>query len=1228
MTFNFPADTIALESVLFRQFLMVSPETPVSDVLTLMRETQKKGSPLENVKSCGSCVLVGEEQRLLGIFTQGDMLHLNIPEKTLAEVAIAKIMTQPVITLHQSELTSLWVPLNLLQDHQINHLPILDAGDRILGIVTPNSLLQALNGAAISQQLAVSENTERWYLAVLGSQDGVWDWNLQTHEIFYSSRWKEMLGYTDSEITNQISEWEKLIHPEDLNWVIQANQDYLNQKTPFYQAEYRMQCKDGRYKWIYDRGQAVWDHNGNPIRMVGVHSDITERKQLETQLRKSEAHLSVAQRIAHLGSWEFNLETQEVTWSRETFEIFSRNPEAGSPTLAEFYQYLHPDDYLWVERSLLEVLESKQPFQADYRILHPDGTCRYVQARSELIIGMDGQSVSLAGTVLDITERKQIEQILRQRERELTTALEELQVIEEELRVQNEELYGAQARINIERQRYQDLFNSAPDAYLVTNEQSLILAANHKAETLFATPIYQLLSKRLIDFVAETDVVAFARYIYQLTHGNPVDQLEIQLQLPNQALKPVSLRVTIVQDSQGEKSLRWIIRNITQQKQVEAQLRSLSARLAVAIKSGAIGIWEWDIVSDRLIWDDRMYELYGVQPSEFTGAYEAWIKGVYPGDREPADAIMQKALEGEQEFDTEFRVIHPDGSIHFLKAYGLILRDPQGQPQQMIGINFDITEQKQVQEQLRKANDQLLLTNAELARATRLKDEFLANMSHELRTPLNAILGMTEGLQENVFGEINDRQCRAIQTIERSGRHLLELINDVLDLSKIESGKLELQLAPVEIPALCHASLAFVRQQALKKNIQLTLEVAPNFPDLLADERRLRQILINLLNNAIKFTPDGGQVQLKVQLERQSDQTFVSFSIQDTGIGIAPENLGKLFQSFMQIDSSLSRQHSGTGLGLALVRRLTELHHGTVAVTSAVNQGSCFTVRIPYSESLQAVEVAEPAAIATGVLSPDNSQVLIVEDSIVAAEQMARYLGEVGMNTTIYPRGEGALDEALQTHPALIILDLQLPSLSGWEVLHQLKTNPQTQHIPVVVVSVMDEQSRGIALGATEYLVKPITREQLRRTLEQLRHPQATTSTALIITPPARQTSPLILLAEDNEANITTFSNYLESRGYRLMIAKTGQEAVHLTQTECPDLILMDIQMPEMNGLEAIRLIRNEPQFQKTPIIALTALAMPGDREKCLSAGANDYLAKPLRLKQLVQTIQQLLETQ
>jgi CheY-like chemotaxis protein len=377
-------------------------------------------------------------------------------------------------------------------------------------------------------------------------------------------------------------------------------------------------------------------------------------------------------------------------------------------------------------------------------------------------------------------------------------------------------------------------------------------------------------------------------------------------------------------------------------------------------------------------------------------------------------------------------------------------------------------------------------------------------MSHELRTPLNAILGMTEAMQEGILGSINDRQIKALLTIERSGNHLLSLINDILDVAKIESGKITLDLTATSIQMLCQSSLVFIRQQAHQKSIQLIEKISKDLPDLMVDERRIRQVLINLLNNAVKFTPEGGSITLEIS-RLTSEQMPTSFTpdtmaylqvaVIDTGIGIPAEHISKLFQPFMQIDSALNRKYEGTGLGLTLVKRIVELHGGRVWLTSESGVGSSFMFALPYNE-------------------------------VTSSSSQNRCLAALDLENT---------PEKSQRDPS-------------W--------------------------------------------------------------------------SPLILITEDNEASIVTFASYLEAKGYRMLLARDGQEAIAIAKAHQPDLILMDIQMPVIDGIVATQQIRSDPNLIDIPIIALTALAMTGDRERCLEAGANDYLSKPVKLKTLDQMIQ------
>ena len=402
---------------------------------------------------------------------------------------------------------------------------------------------------------------------------------------------------------------------------------------------------------------------------------------------------------------------------------------------------------------------------------------------------------------------------------------------------------------------------------------------------------------------------------------------------------------------------------LAEQKYVE-----IAQRYELASQATRVWIWEWQPGSEMVEIDSSLLYWLGFAPeSTADGFVECRDFFIFEGDRPKFWQTLHQQGQKESiaEFTCECRLQNTAGQIFWCLLRGQRYSPKFAQKQRIIGTITDITERKQ-------AEDKLQQSNQILAKATRLKDEFLANMSHELRTPLNAVLGMTEALQDEVYGEINPKQRHCLDTVEYSGRHLLSLINDILDLSKIEADKIELTLVPVQIEALCSMSLTFIKQFAQQKNIALRCQLPSSLPAIKGDERRLRQVLINLLNNAVKFTPEGGTVTLKVTLDTDPDTETLTpitgdrlrITVEDTGIGIAPEDITKLFQPFVQIDSALNRRYDGTGLGLALVKKIVELHGGTVGVTSQPQVGSCFFVSLPCAAAI--APTASPALLSPG----------------------------------------------------------------------------------------------------------------------------------------------------------------------------------------------------------------------------------------------------------------------
>ena len=390
-------------------------------------------------------------------------------------------------------------------------------------------------------------------------------------------------------------------------------------------------------------------------------------------------------------------------------------------------------------------------------------------------------------------------------------------------------------------------------------------------------------------------------------------------------------------------------------EQAQSAIRNLVERLELATSTAGIGVWDWDLVNGAVFLDQSMRALFRLPlAGEQEEVFRDWLSHVHPDDRQRLEASILGAMHGEKTITSDFRLLAPGESERHIHSLATVFYAADGQPQRIIGVCTDVTKartaealRQQIEENLRKSEEHLRLVNIELERIGKLKDEFLANMSHELRTPLNAILILGESLQDEVYGPVNSRQRQALNDVVESGQHLLALINDILDLSKIEAGKVDLQMSEVNIANVCQASLRLVRELATQKRQVLSILLPADTLHIWADERRLKQMLVNLLSNAVKFTPDEGRIGLEVNSTQEHNE--LCFTVWDTGIGIPADRLPHLFQPFAQLDSALNRQYGGTGLGLALVRRLAELHGGRVEVQSEVGVGTRFAVFLPTS---------------------------------------------------------------------------------------------------------------------------------------------------------------------------------------------------------------------------------------------------------------------------------------
>ena len=493
-------------------------------------------------------------------------------------------------------------------------------------------------------------------------------------------------------------------------------------------------------------------------------------------------------------------------------------------------------------------------------------------------------------------------------------------------------------------------------------------------------------------------------------------------------------------------------------------------------------------------------------------------------------------------------------------------------------------------------------------------------MSHELRTPLNAIIGFSEVLRDGLMGDLTEKQRAFIGDIFGSGKHLLSLINDILDLSKVEAGKMTLDLESMPVGSMFVNSLSIIREKAASRRIRLDLDLGDEDQGAIqVDPRKVKQILYNLLSNAMKFTPEGGRVTLRARRVPRAavgqasgpwagryfpyaDDTFADFleiRVTDSGIGILPDALLQLFRPFSQIDSGLSRKFEGTGLGLAMVKQLAELHGGSVAAESAAGQGSCFTVWLPLRTPEQAaVRASGPEFQRVGARTGARVA-LVVEDDVKSAELIRVQLEAEGFTVLHAASAEAALVLAVQQPLVLITLDIMLPNMDGWEFLGRIKQVPALAVIPVVIISIVAERNKGFALGAAAVMQKPISREELYGALVNLG-----------LSPVSRQRTLKMLVVDDDPAAVELVALRVEGLAATVLRAYGGREAIEAARQECPDLIVLDLMMPDVNGFDVVEALRGRPDTARIPIVVVTAMQItPEDRPR-LSGSVSAIMEK------------------
>jgi PAS domain S-box-containing protein len=579
------------------------------------------------------------------------------------------------------------------------------------------------------------------------------------------------------------------------------------------------------------------------------------------------------------------------------------------------------------------------------------------------------------------------------------------------------------------------------------------------------------------------------------------------------------------------------------------------------------------------------FEILGYSEEELLS--QPLLDFVHPDDRAATLDMLERQERGQTIIQFENRCQCRDGSYRDL----LWSSAPDPTAGVIYAIARDMTDRKRIEAERVELNRLLTLRNEELIRAGRTKSDFLAMMSHELRTPLNSIIGFSEVLIDGKFGALNEKQSRYTQNVHQSGRHLLGLINDLLDLSKVEAGRFEVVRQPCSPRTVAAEAIVTLLPLAQARNIEIALEPQPpgtTLPPVSADAARFKQVLYNLLSNAIKFTPAGGRVRVSCALSPEAG--FLRITVSDTGSGITPDDIARLFTPFTQLANA--KERGGTGLGLALSKQFVELMGGQIGLHSLPGEGSSFFVDLPLHEL---ADLAPPPP----AVSPRAPLVLVVEDDPAAQELIVLALQSGGYQTVAIRSGERALPEARRRRPDVITLDVFLPTVDGWEVLQLLKSDPETAPIPVVMVTISSDRAKAFSLGAIEHLVKPVGRDDLLDALTRRR-----------FTARARTEKVTVLAIDDDATHLDLVRATLEPHGFTVRTETSGERGLDAALAEPPDLILLDLVMPDLSGVEVVSRLRAEERTRGVPILLVTGQELTARERQRLNRDVTAVIAK------------------